>query len=207
LAGKAKCRAELLRRAGFERDDGRPVLSVVSRLIEQKGFDMLEDAAEEMMKLNLFLVVLGTGQKKYEDFFTGLMTSHPDKVFVRIGYDNSLAHLVEAGSDLFLMPSLFEPCGLNQMFSMLYGTPPIVRATGGLKDSVEDWKPSSKKGTGFVFKGRDAASLLSAVKRGLKAFEDKNEWLRLVRNGMRKDFSWRESARLYKEFYEKITSK
>jgi len=206
LSGKSKCRGELLKLAGLKDKDGRPVVAIVSRLIEQKGFDLVVQAAEEMMKLDIYLAVLGTGQKKYEDFFKNLMTRHPDRVFVHIGYDNKLAHLMEAGSDMFLMPSLFEPCGLNQMFSMLYGTPPIVRATGGLKDSVEDWKPATKKGTGFVFAGRDSASLLSAVKRALKTFKSKKDWAKLVQNGMRRDFSWEASAKRYREFYKKILS-
>lgn len=205
-SGKRGCRTELLRRAGFDERAEKPVISCVSRLIEQKGFDMVVEAADELMRLDIFLVVLGTGQYKFEDFFRSLMSRHRDKVFVEIGYDNQMAHLIEAGSDFFLMPSLFEPCGLNQMFSMMYGTPPIVRATGGLKDSVEDWNPATKKGTGFVFNGKNSTSLLTTVKRALKTFKNKREMEKLILNGMSRNFSWEASAKLHAGFYKKILS-
>jgi starch synthase len=206
LEQKALCRGALLAKGGLADDKKKAVIGIVSRLVNQKGFDMVVEAAEELMNLDIYLAVIGTGQKKYEDFFMELRAKNPGKVFCQIGYDNRLAHLIEAGSDIFLMPSLFEPCGLNQMYSMIYGTPPIVRATGGLKDSVENWNPATKKGSGFVFTGRDAKSLLVVVKKALKLFADKKGWERLVRNGMSKDFSWEKSARLYMDFYKKTAA-
>ena len=204
LSGKEKCRAALLKRFGLENDPKKPVIGIVSRLIEQKGFDLVAEVAEEMMKLDFYLVALGTGQPKYEEFFKALQAAHQDRVAVEIGYNNALTHLIEAGADMFLMPSVFEPCGMNQMYSMAYGTPPIVRATGGLKDSVEDWRPATGKGTGFVFDKADAKSLLAAVKRALKTFGKKAEWEKLVENGMAKDFSWKKSAELYLQLYKKV---
>ncbi|MBI3794456.1 MAG: glycogen synthase GlgA [Nitrospinae bacterium] len=204
LSGKAMCRAKLLKVAGLKNIKERPVVGIVSRLVGQKGFDMVVECADELMQLDLTLVVVGTGQKKFEDFFSELKIRRPDRVFCHIGYDDRLAHLIEAGSDVFLMPSVFEPCGLNQMYSMIYGTPPVVRATGGLKDSVQNWSPAKKTGTGFVFQDAQSPALLAAVKRAIKTFGKKKEWARLVINCMARDFSWRKSAADYKGFYKKI---
>ena len=204
LSGKAKCRAALLERFGLGNNPQWPVIGIVSRLIEQKGFDVVTKAAEELMKLGFYLIAVGTGQPEYEEFFRKLQASYPRRVGIFIGYDNALSHLTEAGSDLFLMPSLFEPCGLNQMYSLAYGTPPIVRATGGLKDSVENWRPAARKGTGFVFKEATPKSLVAAVKKGIATFHKKPEWRKLIENGMAKDFSWGKSAKLYLQLYKKV---
>ncbi|MBI5178955.1 MAG: glycogen synthase GlgA [Nitrospinae bacterium] len=204
IAGKAKCRAALLDKFNLSNNPAWPVVGIVSRLIEQKGFDMVARAAEEMMKMDLYLVALGTGQPEYEEFFRGLQLMHPQKVGLQIGYDNAVAHQIEAGSDLFLMPSKFEPCGLNQMYSLAYGTVPIVRATGGLKDSVANWQPASRKGTGFVFKEASAPALLGALKKAVAAFANKKQWAKLVDNGMQQDFTWHKSAKLYLQLYKKV---
>jgi starch synthase len=204
LDGKAKCRDELLKKTGLGKRRAFPVIGIVSRMIEQKGFDIIVKAAEELMKLDCSLAILGTGQGIYEDFALQLAAKYPDRVWAEIGFSNPTAHLIEAGSDMFLMPSRFEPCGLNQMYSMAYGTPPVVRSTGGLKDSVADWDAASGKGTGFVFKKPDAGSLVEAIKRGIKTYKNSKEWNKLVQNGMRKDFSWHSSAKLYMELYKKM---
>ena len=207
LLGKSKCRAALLRMTGLEKRGDFPLIGIVSRLIEQKGFDIMAMAADELMKLDCSFVIIGSGQKVYEDFVQNLAKNHPERVWSQVGYDNKMAHLIEAGSDMFLMPSRFEPCGLNQMYSMAYGTPPIVRGTGGLLDSVKNWSPATGKGTGFVFKGVSPESLVSAVKTAIRSFRDRKKWSKLVLNGMGEDFSWKRSAELYAKLYRKVLPK
>ena len=186
-------------------DPQAPALGVVSRLVHQKGIDLLEGALPELLdSLDLRLVVLGTGEPQFESVFRSLHNQFPRKVSFYRGYSNELAHRIEAGSDLFLMPSLYEPCGLNQMYSLHYGTVPVVRATGGLADSVQPWDPRAGTGTGFLFEEYSSEALSEAVHRALNAFRDQPAWRKLMLNGMGQDFSWRKQVRKYEALYERV---
>jgi len=207
LEGKSHCRKALIDRFGLTGGEDTPIFGMVSRLIEQKGCDIIADSAEKLMEERMNLVILGTGQKEYESFFTSLAKKHPGRVALKIGFDNTIAHLIEAGSDIFLMPSRFEPCGLNQMFSLRYGTVPLVRSTGGLADTVTDWTSNPERGNGFVFSKPEAGEFLDAAKRGIKAFGDRAEWTRIMRNGMSQDHSWKGSAKKYEELYLSLLEK
>jgi len=158
-----------------------------------------------MMKLDLQLVVLGTGEKKYHTMFERASRKYPKKIAVALTFDNPLAHLVEAGSDIFLMPSRYEPCGLNQIYSLRYGTVPIVRATGGLDDTIDDLKGTT--GTGFKFTTYSGAELLNTIQRALRAFHNPTIWRRLIKAGMAKDFSWESSAKKYLQVYRRLARK
>lgn len=189
LDGKAACREDLLRTVGLDPDRLKttPVLGIVARLSVQKGFDLIASVADELMQENLALVVLGSGDRRYEDIFHYLAHRYPDRVAFRTGYDEPLAHKIEAGSDLFLMPSQYEPCGLNQIYSLRYGTPPVVRAVGGLDDTVTEE-------TGFKFSGYTGHEMLGAIREALKAFENKKAWKKRMQAGMKLDYSWDASA-------------
>jgi starch synthase len=181
---------------------GRPVIGIVSRFADQKGFDLIAEKAHELMREELVLVVLGTGERKYEDFFRALATAYPGRVGLKIAYDNVIAHKIEAGGDMFLMPSRYEPSGLNQMYSLKYGTVPIVRATGGLDDSIEPFDVEHGSGTGFKFKEYTGAALLYTVRQALHHYMDERIWKRIQLNGMAKDFSWKGPAAEYAKLYE-----
>ena len=182
-----------------------PLVSMVTRLAEQKGIDLLFESLPPLLKERLFgLVVLGAGEPRYVEFFEGLAASFPDQVKFFAGYDESLAHLIEAGSDLFLMPSRYEPCGLNQMYSLRYGTVPIVRKTGGLADSVQHFDPGSGTGTGIVFEHYDAPAVSWALNTALDWFADPQEWRKIMRNAMASDFSWRQQVLKYDELYRRL---
>ncbi len=203
LEGKKDCKRALLERMGAEAPVlSRPVLGIVSRFDRQKGFDLLAEIPETLATLDVYLVVLGTGAREYEELFDRLAKKHPAKFLVRVAYDNALAHLIEAGSDIFLMPSRYEPCGLNQMYSLKYGTVPVVRATGGLDDTIDAFDGTS--GTGFKFHEYTAAALLDAIGRALEAFRWPRLWKRIMLNGMRKDFSWSRSAAEYVDLYRSL---
>ncbi len=204
-SGKKICKAELQRMAGLPAQPDTPLVGMISRLTSQKGFDILEEALDDFFRRKIQLVLLGSGEKKYEDVFKSLPGRYPGKAAVEITFDDGLAHRIEAGSDFFLMPSRYEPCGLNQFYSLKYGTIPIVRATGGLKDSIEEFDLRTGKGTGFLF-GPDhqASALLEAVDRALEIYARKDDWKKLMTNAMRADFSWDRSARAYLELYENI---
>jgi starch synthase len=203
LSGKRECRSDLLAAFGLERvEDGIPVIGIVSRFAIQKGFDLLEQIAGRLAELDVAVVALGSGAPRYEKFFRDWAFWNKANVGVRIGYDDALAHKIEAGADIFLMPSLYEPCGLNQIYSLKYGTVPVVRATGGLDDTIEEWNAEQGTGTGFKFKGNGAGALLAAIERALAAFEDKAGWKRLMLSGMGKDYSWAHPAREYVTAYE-----
>ena len=204
IGNKAKCKTALLKEFGLENRKGRPLIGVVSRIVEQKGFDIMQKAQDELMKLDFSLVVLGTGQPELEKFLLDLKKRYPKRVGVAIGFDNALAHRIEAGSDFFLMPSRFEPCGLNQMYSLRYGTIPIVRKTGGLSDTVKQWNPKSGTGNGFRFNDPTPEALLAAMKKALAAYGDKRGWKQLVNNAMRQDNSWEKSALRYQALYRKL---
>jgi len=208
LSGKKKNKELLLKLCNLPRSKRDvPLIGIISRLADQKGFDLLAKIADELLALDLQMVLLGTGDEKYHRLFTAMGAKYPKKISVNLLFDNSLAHLIEAGSDMFLMPSRYEPCGLNQLYSLKYGTVPIVRKTGGLADTIEDYDPQTGKGTGFVFTGYDASELLETVKLALEVYEDKKTWIRLMKNGMEKDFSWESSASKYVELYRKAQEK
>ncbi len=203
LSGKEKDKKDLLRAFGLDDSSELPLIGIVSRFAAQKGFDLISHVADRLAHEDLMIVALGTGDKEYEDLFRRLNKQYPKKLAVKIAYDNSLAHKIEAGADMFLMPSRYEPCGLNQIYSLRYGTVPIVRATGGLDDTIETWDPRNGKGTGFKFTEYSGEALLDTVRLALTAYKDKNSWQQLMRNGMTRDFSWTASAREYVKVYER----
>ena len=204
LSGKAKCKQDLLAAFGISDPDLRwPVIGIVSRFAAQKGFDLISQIMDRLAREEMIVVALGSGDRPYEDMFLRLNKQFPRKIAVKIAYDNALAHKIEAGSDMFLMPSKYEPCGLNQIYSLKYGTVPVVRATGGLDDTIEPWNPRTGKGTGFKFTEYSGEALLLTIKEALKAFQDHSSWQTLMRNGMNKDFSWNASAKEYVRVYEK----
>ena len=200
--GKSKNKEHLLSEVQLPAAGDAPVLGVVSRLTSQKGFDLLfEPLPEALRYLDLRVVVLGTGEPRYEEHFHWLQQTFPDKVCYYRGFSEELAHLIEAGCDIFLMPSQFEPCGLNQMYSLKYGTVPIVHKTGGLADTVELWNPTTGEGTGFVFEHFDSTGFGWALKSALTTYKDGDAWARLRRNGMEKDFSWQRQGAEYEKLY------
>jgi starch synthase len=203
LTGKHICKKDLLEIFGLSPEyEIRPVLGIVSRFADQKGFDLIAAIAKELMQEDIILTILGTGDRRYEELFETLANEFPGRVGVRIGYDNELAHKIEAGADMFLMPSRYEPCGLNQIYSLKYGTVPIVRATGGLDDTVESFDVQHGTGTGFKFEPYTGAALLDAVRMALHHFADERIWKRIQLNGMSKDFSWKRPATEYAKLYK-----
>jgi starch synthase len=178
-----------------------PVIGIVSRMVAQKGFEILAPVLSEVLSLPAQLVLLGTGDPYYEHIMREAARIFPDRLAVHIGYDDELAHLIEAGADMFLMPSKFEPCGLNQMMSMRYGSLPVVRRTGGLADTVKDMDTGPDKGTGFCFDDYTPEALLQAVRRAVSTWKDRPAWQALQRNAMAQDFSWKRSAVRYMELY------
>lgn len=207
LAGKAACKADVLRAFGLPAEPELPLLGIISRLVPQKGFDIVARAWYDLVQRPIRMVVLGTGEHEVQDGFRHLAAQAPDRFAVRFAYDNALAHKIEAGADMFLMPSRFEPCGLTQMYSLRYGTVPIVRATGGLVDTVEPYDPGSGQGTGFRFEHADGTGLVWALDQALSTWGDRPAWQRLMRNGMARDFSWERSARAYLQAYERALAK
>jgi starch synthase len=179
----------------------RPVIGVVSRLVDQKGIDLILEAAGDLMNLDATWVVLGSGDARYESQFTELAARFPSRIGVRIGFDDGLAHLIEAGADLFLMPSRFEPCGLNQMYSLRYGTVPVVRAVGGLGDTVRPYGPRARRANGFKFRDATPEALLRTVRLALRIYRRPERWAMLMREGMQEDHSWAPRAREYVKVY------
>jgi starch synthase len=204
LTGKRACKAHLQQRFGLPDRPDVPLIGIVSRLTPQKGFDLVEKAFAPFLENDIQLVAIGSGERGYEAFLTGLAIRYPEKASAHIGFDEVIAHQIEAGSDLFLMPSLYEPCGLNQMYSLKYGTIPIVRAVGGLKDTVEDYDPFMDTGTGFVFGPYTPAAFERAIHRALQAYSDKPRFNALRQRAMRKDFSWERSAQAYASLYRAL---
>ncbi len=199
LRGKIECKRDLLGEFGLPMDDlRRPVIGIVSRFAAQKGFDLIAAAAQGIAREDLTLVALGAGDQSYEQLFRDLAEAHPKRIAVRIAYDNRLAHKIEAGSDMFLMPSQYEPCGLNQIYSLRYGTVPIVRATGGLDDTIDD-------ATGFKFQEYSGDALLTAIRQALDAWKNLKAWQARMLAGMGKDFSWNASAAEYSDVYRRIS--
>ncbi len=203
IEDKRACKAELQKAFGLPQNSSVPVISSISRLADQKGFDLVSEAFEQFLSLGVQYILLGTGERKYHELFTRLAEKYPKSFSVRIAYDNAIAHLIEAGSDMFLMPSRYEPCGLNQLYSLKYGTIPIVRAVGGLDDTIEDDPASPQTRTGFKFYDYTTADMLSAVERALSAYKSPDEWASMVRRCMEQDFSWKKSAEEYRTLYEK----
>lgn len=204
LTGKRACKQALLAEYGLPQDNlGRPLLAIISRFAAQKGFDILADAASRLLAEDLNLVVLGAGDLPYEAMFRTLAATYPAKVGLRVGYDTGLSHRIEAGADMFLMPSRYEPCGLNQIYSLKYGTVPVVRATGGLDDTIDE-------ATGFKFRDYSGDALIEIVRVALKAYHDPfqydDQWVRRMRRGMGKDFSWSVSAGEYVELYQRLVA-
>jgi starch synthase len=199
MSGKAVCRRALLKEFGLKLGSSTPVVGIVSRLAWQKGFDIISRAMAKLMKLDIGMVILGTGEKRYQNLLKRLERRYPGHLAVRIDFNNALAHLIEAGSDIFLMPSRYEPCGLNQIYSLKYGTIPVVRATGGLDDTVRGY--GAGRGTGFKFTEYSAPALTAKITEAVEVFKDKAAWRGLQRRAMREDFSWRRSAERYMELY------
>jgi starch synthase len=202
LAGKIDAKRELLNAVGLPANDAalaRPLIGLVSRLTDQKGFDLIDAAARELMAFDVTWVMLGSGERRYEDSWTELASQHPERVSATIGFDERLAHRIEAGADIFLMPSRFEPCGLNQMYSLRYGTVPVVRSVGGLDDTVADF--DGRSGTGFKFREYTPEALVGTLRRALEVYKDQKTWRRIQQAGMQLDYSWDASAREYVKVY------
>jgi starch synthase len=199
LSGKRECKRDLLAELGLPQEAmDRPLIGIVSRFTRQKGFDLVAEISPDLAADNLCLAALGTGEPEYEKLLLDMATKYPKKMAVRIAYDNRIAHKIEAGADIFLMPSRWEPSGLNQIYSLRYGTVPVVRATGGLDDTIDE-------GTGFKFKEYSGRALLLALRSALAAFRRKPVWTAMIERGMRKDFSWRVSATEYEGLYKRLT--
>jgi starch synthase len=206
LGGKARCKAALQRELGLPVRADLPLLVMVSRLAEQKGLDLVVASLADLLARDVQFALLGSGDRRFEEALRAASHDRPDRVAARIGFDEGLAHRMEAGGDAFLMPSRFEPCGLNQMYSLRYGTVPVVRAVGGLEDTVEDYD-GWNRGTGFKFRDYAPAALLLAARRALDTWRDRRAWRGLVSRGMAQDFSWDRSARRYEELYGTIAAR
>ena len=205
LSGKLACKQDLLNAFGVtEVDLNLPVIGIVSRFAAQKGFDLIAQIMDRLAREEMIVVALGAGDKPYEEMFKRLNKQFPNKIAVKVAYDNAIAHKIEAGADMFLMPSRYEPCGLNQIYSLKYGTVPIVRATGGLDDTIEPWDARTGKGTGFKFTDYTGEALLATIRQALLAYRDQASWQTLMRNGMGRDFSWGASAREYGKVYDRV---
>jgi starch synthase len=206
LSGKADCKRELREIFALTGLPTRPILGIVARLVEQKGLDLVVKAVDRILKTGADLVILGSGDDVYQKELSALARRHQGRMGVRIGFDPGLAHKIEAGADMFLMPSRFEPCGLNQMYSLKYGTIPIVRATGGLEDSIQEFDPETLRGNGFKFKPYTAAALVSCIKTAVAVFKQKSLWSILMKNAMWADFSWDKAAGKYLKLYRALES-
>jgi starch synthase len=202
--GKVACKAALQGKVGLPQRADVPLIGAISRLTDQKGFDLVVEAAEELAGQELQLVILGSGEPAIQGRLEELARRHPTRFAVRIAYDNTLAHEIEAGSDLYLMPSRFEPCGLNQMYSLRYGTLPIVRAVGGLEDTIVDYDPVTRTGNGFKFSEYTSEALLGTLRRALRLYADRAAWDEVSLRAMQQDFSWSRSASHYLELFEAI---
>ena len=204
LSGKRECKRDLLRDFGLPEDDTRPLIGCVSRLSDQKGFDLILDVIWKVLERGVNFVLLGSGAESYERAFQSLRDARPAQVGVYFGLSNEMAHKIEAGADMFLMPSRFEPCGLNQMYSLKYGTAPIVRATGGLDDTIVNFDRATRQGNGFKFYDYEAGKLLEKIYEALMVYADRELWRTLMLNGMSADYSWAASALRYVALYERM---
>ncbi len=205
LSGKRECKIDLLRRFGLMEDPDRPIIAIISRLVAQKGYDLIRNIARPMLETGSFFIALGAGAREYEDFLQHLHDLAPKQVGIYKGYAGEpLAHQIEAGADMFLMPSLYEPCGLNQMYSMRYATVPIVRATGGLDDTVQQFNPADGSGNGFKFGPYEAGALLEKIREALYFYGRPEHWQKIQHNGMLVDNSWEAAAAKYLELYQEM---
>jgi len=204
LKNKLINKEELADKFGIDFKPEVPLIGMISRLEDNKGFDLFKKAFKELMALDIQLVLLGTGEKKYQKFFEDAEMKYQNKFACFIGFDDDIAHIIEAGADMFLMPSKYEPCGLNQMYSLVYGTIPIVRKTGGLADTVVNYNPKDGSGNGFVFNQYETKDLISSIKKALSIFKDKKAWEKLMKSGMKSNFSWLDSAKNYVGLYKNI---
>ena len=207
FSGKKECKKDLLKELHLPPSlEDVPLLGMISRLADQKGFDLLMEILDELFSLDIGFVLLGTGEQKYHDLFTQVARKYPQKAGIRIAYDDRLAHKIEAGADLFLMPSKYEPCGLNQIYSLKYGTIPVVRGTGGLDDTIIHYDPATKKGNGFKFTRYEAKEFLTTIKAAIRIYSEPEHWSQLLRNAMMADFSWKKSAEVYFQLYRKAVA-
>ncbi len=204
LEGKRACKRDLLEAFGIQSDFGKPVIGMVSRIAAQKGADLVSAAIQDLMAMDISMTVLGSGDATYVDLYRSLEQRFPGRFGLKVAYDEALAHKIEAGADMFLMPSRYEPCGLNQMYSLRYGTPPVVRATGGLDDTIESFDPAAGTGNGFKFRDYAAPALLAAVREAIDTYANRTAWQRLIKNGMEQDFGWSRAVPKYEAIYEKL---
>jgi starch synthase len=205
LRGKQECKLDLLRRFGLPEEANRPIIAIISRLVAQKGYDLIRQGARQILDTGAFFIALGAGARDYEDFLQGWHDHAPQRVGIYKGYAGEpLAHQIEAGADIFLMPSLYEPCGLNQMYSMRYGTVPVVRATGGLDDTVQDFDAAKGEGNGFKFGAYSASAMLEKIRLSVYFYTQPDIWATVQRNGMRLDNSWSAAAKKYLRLYRQI---
>jgi starch synthase len=205
LSGKRECKIDLLRRFGLPEQPDRPIIATISRLVGQKGYDLIRQVSHSILQTGAFFIALGAGAREYEDFLQRWHDMAPSQVGIYKGYAGEpLAHQIEAGADMFLMPSLYEPCGLNQMYSMRYGTVPIVRATGGLDDTVQHYNPADGTGTGFKFGPYEGGALLEKIREALYFYGRPEHWQKIQHNGMLVDNSWAAAAKKYIELYQEM---
>ena len=202
--GKREDRTALLLEFGLDNQPHRPLMAMISRIDVQKGFDLLVAILDDLLSEEVYFVLLGSGNKETESALRAIVERHRDRAALRFTYDNDLSYLIEAGADIFLMPSKYEPCGLNQMYSMRYGTVPVVRETGGLADTVREFNPATGEGTGFSFKEYEPAHFRAAIDRAIHFWKMPDVWRRIMVNGMTSDFSWSRSARKYMQAYERV---
>lgn len=207
LVGKIICKQALIKKLGLHGSEDSPLLGMISRLVEQKGIDLLINIIPDLIESGCLLVILGSGDKPTEDKLLRLSHQYKKQLYVHIGFDDTLAHEIEAGADIFLMPSRYEPCGLNQLYSLKYGTIPVVRATGGLDDTIQNFNLREKTGNGFKFTNFSSKAFLAKIKQALKCYAKKNQWNQLIKNAMSEDHSWNRSARLYKDLYLSLVRK
>ncbi|MEW5993649.1 MAG: glycogen synthase GlgA [Candidatus Zixiibacteriota bacterium] len=204
LSGKRMNKVELLNTAKLPVRANAPLIGIIGRLVDQKGFDLIAAAADRIFAMDVQVIILGTGDERHHQALRELEVEYPDKLKVYLKFDDALAHRIEAGADIYLMPSRFEPCGLNQMYSLKYGTMPVVREVGGLADTVVDYNPETGEGTGFVFREYTPEALLDALQRAIALFSKRRKWTKLMKAGMKQDFSWQCSARKYVELFESL---
>jgi len=205
LTGKRECKLDLLRRFSLPAEPDRPIIAIISRLVAQKGYDLIRQAAKGIVDTGAFFIALGAGAKEYEDFLQSWHDAAPQRVGIYKGYAGEpLAHQIEAGADMFLMPSLYEPCGLNQMYSMRYGTVPVVRATGGLDDTVQSFDPANGQGNGFKFGPYSAPAMLDKIREAIYFYSEPDTWAQIQRNGMAVDNSWSAAALKYIQLYREV---
>lgn len=206
LAGKETCKKDVLKEFGINPDLKMPLIGMVSRLAEQKGIDLVLEGIEQILKLGVHFILLGCGDRKYNDIFASLAKKYKKHMGIRIGFDNKLAHKITAGSDMFLIPSRYEPCGLNQLYSLKYATAPIVRAVGGLNETIENFNPLRKSGNGFKFEDATSEAMLGCIKSAVTTFRDQRLWRILLDNCLSCDYSWDSSAEKYERLYRRLKS-